>query len=515
MDDFAGDNTTTGVLDFGGTTSGSIEIAGDIDWFAVGPTNGDTLRIAVPNDNVILRLVDQFGNVVATSEYDFNADEFVLLAQVDAGETLYVEVVGNFGATGDYTLTTTGREDDFLDNTNTSGLIVVDGVAVDGELNFDYDVDWVAINLTAGDIVEILSSNGDVGINLLDAFGNILSTGVDTGSSFLLTAQVETGGTYYIEASASITPPDTDAYTLTATLIDDGADDILVGTSGADSLFGQRGNDVLEGLGGADSLDGGAGVDTASYAGSTNRVIINMAANTATSGHATGDTLVSIENVIGSNFGDIITGDREDNVINGGDGADIVSGFIGDDTLNGGAGRDLLSGGAGADIIDGGDGNSDIARYAGSTAGVEVDLGAGTGFGGHAEGDILTNIEQVFGSSHADILTGNGQNNFVFGSGGDDILDGAGGFDKLFGGAGADTFVFGAGDQVIYIADWEDDIDSLNLSQYNFASVEDALANMNQFGNHVRFFSDGETVLILNADLGNMADDIIIEPLAI
>ena len=287
------------------------------------------------------------------------------------------------------------------------------------------------------------------------------------------------------------------------------SDDLLLGEGGNDTLSGVAGDDILEGGAGGDELDGGSGIDTASYEGSTNRVVINMATDSIMSGHATGDRFISIENVTGSRFGDTITGDGGGNVLSGENGQDVLSGFNGDDTLLGGAGRDLLTGGAGADALDGGVG-IDMVRYVGSNEGVTVDLGAGTASGGHADGDLLISIEQLFGSSHADVLTGDAQNNFIFGSGGDDILDGAGGIDKLFGGSGADTFIFGAGDGFAYVTDWENDIDSLDLSQYGFSAVADAMANMDQRGDHVRFFMDGETLLILNADLDDLADDIIV-----
>src|ERR687891_378388 len=64
-------------------------------------------------------------------------------------------------------------------------------------------------------------------------------------------------------------------------------------------------------------------------------------------------------------------------------------------------------GGAGGDALDGGAG-LDAASYAGSDAGVTVNLATGAGSGGHATGDTLTGIENVIGSIHADTLTGNG-----------------------------------------------------------------------------------------------------------
>jgi len=292
------------------------------------------------------------------------------------------------------------------------------------------------------------------------------------------------------------------------TLIGNNGDDLLFGEGGVDSLFGLAGNDILEGGAGGDLLDGGAGIDTASYENSTNRVVINAATNSVTSGHATGDTLVSIENFTGSRFNDIITGDGGNNVITGGVGFDVLSGFRGDNHIIGGAGNDFITGGSGADIIDGGAGNSDFARYNSSDTGVTIDLEAGTASGGHAEGDVLTGIEFLFGSSHNDSLTGDANNNSLLGHIGDDTLDGGAGIDKLFGGAGADTFVFGVGDEFVFVTDFEDDVDTIDLSQYGFASIEEALENFDQRGDNLRFFNDGETLFLLGVQLEDIADDI-------
>lgn len=293
-------------------------------------------------------------------------------------------------------------------------------------------------------------------------------------------------------------------------LVGTNGDDIINGLAGNDTITGGLGNDILEGGGGSDILDGGAGQDMVSYETSTNRVVINMLTDSITSGHATGDTFISIEDIRGTRFADTLTGDRGDNVFYGDGGFDILSGFNGDDTIFGGAGNDFITGGAGADTVDGGTGD-DMMRYVGSREAVTVDLEAGTAFGGDAEGDVLTNVERLFGSNHDDTFTGDAQNNWLFGAAGNDTLDGGAGIDKFFGGAGSDTFVFSAGDTYVYVADFQDDVDNLDFSSYGFDTVEDALANMNQFGAHVRFFVDGDTMLILNTTLDAVADDIIID----
>ena len=63
-----------------------------------------------------------------------------------------------------------------------------------------------------------------------------------------------------------------------------------------------------------------------------------------------------------------------------------------------------------------------------------VNLGDGTGMGGHAEGDTLEAIENIRGSGYADTLTGDAAANRLDGRSGDDELDGGAGNDTLEGG---------------------------------------------------------------------------------
>ena len=111
------------------------------------------------------------------------------------------------------------------------------------------------------------------------------------------------------------------------------------------------------------------------------------------------------------------------------DQADVLRGLGGNDLLFGGSGNDTLDGGAGADTLIGGPG-MDAADYSSSTVGVNVNLLTGPGSGGDAQGDILGGIESLVGSTHDDVLTGDGAAN---------TLDGRSGNDTLTGGAGNDT----------------------------------------------------------------------------
>ena len=129
--------------------------------------------------------------------------------------------------------------------------------------------------------------------------------------------------------------------------------DILTGDAGNDQLFGEDGNDELRGGVGSDTLDGGAGIDNVNYIGSTAGVKVSLSLVVAqnTIGEGT-DTLINLENVYGSNFKDVLTGNNEANVLSGVAGNDTLFGGAGDDTLIGGVGADVMTGGAGADIFD-------------------------------------------------------------------------------------------------------------------------------------------------------------------
>lgn len=208
--------------------------------------------------------------------------------------------------------------------------------------------------------------------------------------------------------------------------------DLLTGTAGNDEIHGLAGNDTLVGGAGADILDGGDGIDTASYAGSLTSVSANLATGTGSGGDAEGDTYISIENLIGSEASDTLTGDPNANY------------------LQGGGGNDTLIGGAGADTLDGGSG-TDTASYAGSLKTVNSNLATGTGTGGDAQGDTYISIENLTGSEVADTLTGDGNANYLQGGGGNDTLIGGGGNDTLDGGIGSDSMAGGLGDDTYYV----------------------------------------------------------------
>jgi Ca2+-binding RTX toxin-like protein len=199
--------------------------------------------------------------------------------------------------------------------------------------------------------------------------------------------------------------------------------DTLMGDANANELFGSNGDDTLKGGGGADTLEGGSGIDTVQYSDSAAGVTVALLVGTGSGGTAEDDTFSSIENVLGSIFDDHLSGDDDINV------------------LSGSSGDDWLKGGGGADTLDGGTGN-DTATYLNHGGGVTVSLDTGTGTAGDALGDVLTDIENLYGTAYADTLFGDSGANILHGDNGDDLLKGAGGADRLIGGEGVDTATY-------------------------------------------------------------------------
>ncbi|WP_417725998.1 calcium-binding protein [Roseovarius sp.] len=197
-----------------------------------------------------------------------------------------------------------------------------------------------------------------------------------------------------------------DGSSLSEQILGRGGNDTLRGADGRDKLFGGAGNDTLEGGAGEDllhggpgndRLDGGADSDTASYAwarpgGLTGEILadsfgavtVSLATGTATGAFGT-DTLISIENVIGTGAGDILTGNDLDNMLSGGGSNDSLEGAGGDDILITGSGNDSVSGGAGDDTVVVGLGTKNLSGGAGfdtldfGTVSGSVALNLGTG----------------------------------------------------------------------------------------------------------------------------------------
>src|ERR1700730_4677600 len=214
----------------------------------------------------------------------------------------------------------------------------------------------------------------------------------------------------------------------------------VVNDPGENVLKGGPGDDILEGRGGADLLDGGPDLDTASYESSPAGVFVRLSgagadttAPIAFGGDAQGDTLVSIERLIGSQFDDTLIGNSLNNAL---------AGF---------GGNDLLDGRDGIDTADFSRYSPDVGRLVeGVPSFLVVHLGAHDAAGTAVESisggtttqtvTTLVSIENVIGAEFVpNQLFGNEKDNVLTGSISNDFLDGGLGNDTLIGGGGNDT----------------------------------------------------------------------------
>ncbi len=234
-----------------------------------------------------------------------------------------------------------------------------------------------------------------------------------------------------------------------------GGNDNLVGGFGNDLMVGGTGDDTVSGGFGNDTLYGSLGIDTADYSYSYQGVRVNLLTGQgAAINQALGadiDYLNGFENIRGSFYGDVLSGNDGANLIDGQSGNDQINGRGGADKLYGGDGDDVLDGGLGGDTIAGGSG-IDTLVFRTSTTVVSVNLNAGYGNVGEASGDQYSGIENLEGTNFAagDSLIGNKASNIIWGLAGNDVLQGMDGNDILLGDEGIDFIDGGAGNDEIY-----------------------------------------------------------------
>jgi arylsulfatase A-like enzyme/Ca2+-binding RTX toxin-like protein len=207
-------------------------------------------------------------------------------------------------------------------------------------------------------------------------------------------------------------------------------DDTLLSYKGNDRLFGGAGDDLLEGGIGDDLIEGGEGNDSASYALSPGRVAVRLTiAGSQDTGESGRDLLTGIENLLGSDWNDLLVGSGDANLLTGAIGDDRLVGLAGNDRLDGGDGNDLLLGGEGDDFLLGALGLDSLA-----------------GERGHDRLAGQSGDDSLSGGDGNDRLDGGASADRLVGGRGNDDLTGGTGRDRLVGGTGGDQFIFAGGD---------------------------------------------------------------------
>ncbi|MEO7221546.1 MAG: calcium-binding protein, partial [Devosia sp.] len=152
----------------------------------------------------------------------------------------------------------------------------------------------------------------------------------------------------------------------------------VIGGNAGDKLVGDDKANSFRGMGGADTINGGSGRDTADFSDKVGSVQLALNGATAVSVKVNGvaeDSIKNIENIIGGQNEDTLTGDSK---------ANNFKGLGGDDTIDGGGG-------------------SDTVDFSDHTERVTVALNGATAVRVSGFDDVIRNIENVIGGAGGDI----------------------------------------------------------------------------------------------------------------
>lgn len=411
IDDFAANTSTTGLINGGESLSFLLEYVEDVDWFELGGTDGDVLRLSIENlsSYAEFSIVDEHGAVIIDNYYNSELGQELIDIAVSSGTNYYLRVSAyqySYDPDTIYTITAESIDDDFIGSSQTQ-TFVVPGEIIAVSHDFNGDQDWFSYSATEGQSILLSYSLPAMDpnsyetltgtVNIHNDVGDIIYTHfigngssnyypyVDAVNDFSFT--FDATGTHYISSQINgldfgqtytftadvITVNGTEnADVLSGSEIDDVifggfGDDTLIGGAGDDLLNGGEGTDNLIGGLGTDILNGGGGEDAVVYSTATSGAVVDLSTGLGGAGSsAEGDSYISVENIIGSAFDDTLIGDDNRNGITGGDGDDSLSGESGsdslygnsgDDEIDGGVGSDYLNGGQGADMVTGGEGS--------------------------------------------------------------------------------------------------------------------------------------------------------------
>ena len=243
-DDLLANTGTGGSVAVGGSANGAIQSDGDRDWFAVTLEAGRTYRFDLQGartgdgtltDPYLRGIHDTDGNLIAGTTNDdggsgLNSRTFFTAT---ADGTYYVAAGAYGNREGTYTLSVVAINDHAADS-GTSGSVAVGGSAT-GEIQFNGDRDWFAVDLEAGRAYRfgVQGEPADGGRPsepylraIYDVDGHpIAGTGDNGGGLYAsrMTFMATADATYFVEAGAYVNGEG--AYTLSVVEVNDQTDD--------------------------------------------------------------------------------------------------------------------------------------------------------------------------------------------------------------------------------------------------------------------------------------------------
>lgn len=236
--------STTAAISVGTGRQEGIDFAGDSDWFSINLTAGETYSVSVSGSthgtysllaDAVVALYNGSG-VLLTQDDDagrhvssFNSADGLLTFTAATGGTFFVEASAVGSGTGGYIVLVETRSADTIANGPNADASHVIGATTAGEIDYNADQDWYAVELVAGQTYEFIlnvdfptNTLGDGYLSFHNAEGELLTVDDDSGpglgSRIVYTATES--GTYYISAQGFTgnSNPSVGTYTLTSGL---------------------------------------------------------------------------------------------------------------------------------------------------------------------------------------------------------------------------------------------------------------------------------------------------------
>lgn len=445
-----GDN----IFDATGWTAGDISIDG------AGHVSGDTVMASGDGDYIVtdtsITVSGGTGNIAAA-----NIERAILLGGpgdnlLDASQFSGLAILGGLGGNDTLiggsgtSLLMGGNGDDVL--VSGSGPTAMQGGAGNDRYVFDADSPLGFDIVTDASGIDTLDFSGTTGLGIVVNLSTVAAPQVVNANLTL----------FLLDAAPSI-----------ENVIGGEQADSLIGNALPNRMEGRGGNDAIQGLGNDDTLVGGAGVDGLSGGAGNDRyefdadtalgtdLIVDSGGNdtldfsmTSTQaiqvdlGNTAGVQPINpnlslwifatavIENVIGGDLGDHLTGNAANNILSGG---------LGDDVINGAGGVDMVLETRDDDFV-----LENGALWIGFEIDTLVSIEMAFLSGGASDNVIdasafTLGMVAIVGNAGNDTLIGGSGTDIISGGAGNDVIEGRGGNDLLGGGTGNDVYRFDLG----------------------------------------------------------------------
>lgn len=215
-DTVPGDISSTATVAVGGYIQGSIDTAGDSDWYRITLVAGQTYTFSTilggGLSDSILRLRDSAGNLLVENDDAIANSSFVfseIRYTATTSGTFFLDVTGYQSATGSFFLTSTAPvADSIAQSSATTASLTLGAAATSGTLESNGDHDWYAVQLEAGQtyLFTTTSTGGadiDTTLMLRNSGGTLLAYNDDSSGTFSRVRFTATAsGTYYLDVGA-------------------------------------------------------------------------------------------------------------------------------------------------------------------------------------------------------------------------------------------------------------------------------------------------------------------------